>query len=49
MIDYGKKERERLLKNQDNEELAENLAGWLLFITVVFLAVHVIITMWDRL
>ena len=49
MIDYGKKEKERLLKNQDNEELAENLAGWLLFITVVFLAVHVIITMWERL
>ena len=49
MMDYGKKERERLLKNQDNEELAENLAGWLLFITVVFLAIHVIITMWDRL
>ena len=49
MMDYGKKEKERLLKNQDNEELAENLAGWLLFITVVFLAVHVIITMWDRL
>ena len=49
MIDYGKKEKERLLKNQDNEELAENLAGWLLFITVVFLAIHVIITMWDRL
>lgn len=49
MMDYGKKEKERLLKNQDNEELAENLAGWLLFITVVFLAIHVIITMWDRL
>jgi len=49
MYDYGKKDRERLLKNQDNEELAENLAGWLLFITVVFLAIHVIITMWDRL
>lgn len=49
MIDYGKKEKERLLKNQDNEELAENLAGWLLCIVLVFLAVHVIITMWDRL
>ena len=49
MYDYGKKERERLLKNQDNEELAGNVAGWLLFITVLFLAIHVIITMWDRL
>lgn len=49
MIDYGKKDRERLLKNQDNEELAENLAGWLFCVVLVFLAVHVIITMWDRL
>jgi hypothetical protein len=47
--DYGKKERERLLRNENREELAENVAGWLLFITVVFLAVHVIIVMWERL
>ena len=47
--DYGKKEKERLLKNEKQEELAENVAGWLLFITLVFLSVHVIIVMWDRL
>jgi hypothetical protein len=49
MYDYGKKERERLLRNEKQEELAGNVAGWLLFITVLFLAIHVIITMWDRL
>lgn len=49
MYDYGKKERERLLGNQKQEELAENVAGWLLCVTIVFLAVHVLITMWDRL
>ena len=47
--DYGKKERERLLKNENQEELAENVAGWLLFITLVFVSVHVIIAMWERL
>lgn len=47
--DYGKKERERLLKNEKQEELAENVAGWLLFITLVFLSVHVIIVIWERL
>ena len=49
MNDYGRKEKERLLKNQNDEELAENVAGWLLFITLVFVSVHVIIAMWDRL
>ena len=49
MNDYGKKERERLLKNENDEELAENVAGWLLCVTIVFLAVHVIIVMWERL
>jgi hypothetical protein len=49
MQDYGRKEKERLLKNENQEELAENVAGWLLFITLVFLSVHVIIVMWERL
>lgn len=49
MFDYGKKERERLLRNQNQEELAENLAGWLFCVTIVFLATHVIIAMWERL
>ena len=47
--DYGKKERERLLRNENREELAENVAGWLLFITLVFVSVHFIIAMWDKL
>ena len=49
MNDYGRKEKERLLKNEKQEELAENVAGWLLFITLVFVSVHVIIAMWERL
>lgn len=49
MYDYGKKERERLLKNQDREELVENVSGWLFCIVLAFIAVHVIIAMWERL
>jgi hypothetical protein len=49
MIDYGRKEKERLLKNENREELAENVAGWLLFITLVLVSVHFIIAMWERL
>ena len=49
MIDYGRKEKERLLKNENQEELGANLAGWLLCVTIVFLAVHVLIVMWERL
>lgn len=49
MYDYGKKERERLLRNENQEELAGNVAGWLFCIVLVFIAVHVIIAMWDRL
>lgn len=49
LIDYGRKEKERLLRNENQEELAENVAGWLLFITLVFVSVHVIIAMWERL
>lgn len=49
MYDYGKKERERLLRNEKQEELAGNVAEWLFCIVLVFIAVHVIIAMWDRL
>jgi hypothetical protein len=41
MYDYGRRDRERLLKNQQQEELAENLAGWLLCITIAYLSIHI--------
>ncbi len=41
MNDYGRRDRERLLKNQQQEELAENLAGWLLCITIAYLSIHI--------
>lgn len=47
MKDYGWEERKRLLRNQQHEELGESLANWLLFITIVYLTIHVVLSLWG--
>lgn len=48
MNDYGKPYRDRLLKNDKQEEIAENLAGWVLCVTIVFLTVHLGVFFWRN-
>ena len=48
MNDYGYRDRQRLLKNDKQEEIAENLAGWFLCVTIVFLTAHIGVFFWRN-